>query len=151
MSRESKKRTKEWLSKKPDLVLSRDVVVQRSATGLSGVATHTALLEHGSSALSYAAAAGKLDGVAVTCSPAITSGQLDVSLSLNGVVVASGSLTSASPVLLTSFKAEDDSEQVLAAGDVLEAAYAISTALGDNGVTGRQITARILTTYMERS
>lgn len=148
MSRDSKKRIKEWLAKSPNIVLSRDVIVQQSAAGLSGVATHTAMNE-GNSALSYAAKAGTLDGVMFTCSPAIASGQVDVSLSLEGAVVASGALNSSATFRAHDFKASGDTEQALTAGDVLEAAYAISTAIGDNGITSRQVTARILLSYEE--
>lgn len=148
MSRETKKRMKEWLGKSPNIVLSRDVVVQQSAVALSGTANHTAMNE-GGSALSYAAKAGALDGVVFTCSPAIASGQVDVSLSLNGAVVASGSLDSTATFRAHDFKAGDDTEQALAAGGILEAAYAISTAVGDDGQVGRQVTARILLSYEE--
>lgn len=150
MSRESKKRTKEWLGKSPNIVLSRDVIRQESAVALSGAAVHTAMTEaQGGAALSYAGKAGALDGVMFTCSPAIASGQVDVALSLNGAVVASGALTSAATFRAHDFKAGDDTEQALAAGDVLEAAYAIPTAVGDNGITGRNIVARILLSYEE--
>ncbi len=154
MSRESKKRTKEWLGKSPNIVLSRDVITQYSATGLSGVADHTPLTEGGDTdalgaALSYAGKAGALDGVVFTCSPAITEGQVDVALSLNGAVVASGALTSSATFRAHDFKAGDDTEQALAAGGVLEASYVISTELDPDGNIGRMITARILLSYEE--
>lgn len=148
MSRESKKRTKEWLAKSPNIVLSRDVIVQQSAASLSGTTSHTAMQE-GSSALSYAAKNGALDGVVFTCSPAIASGSVNVSLSLDGSVVASGSLDSTATFRAHDFKAGDDTEQSVTAGGVFETAYTIPTAIGDNGITGRQITARVLVTYEE--
>ena len=150
MSRESKKRTKEWLGKSPDIVLSRDVITQQSAAGLSGVANHTAMLE-GSSAVAYAGLAGKLDGAIFTISPPIASGIVTVSLSLGGAVVASGEFTAAGETSKQAFtyKAGDDSEQAVLDNEAIEAAYAISLAVGHDGQTGRQITARILVSYEE--
>ena len=101
--------------------------------------------ENGSpgSPISYAGKAGKLDGVIFTVSPATATGAVDVALSLAGTVVASGQITASH--LAFDFKAGDNTEKAVAAGDALQAAYAVPSAL----TADHQVTARILLTYEE--
>ena len=147
MSRESKKKTKEWLGKSPSIVLGHDVVSTISPA-VSGVVTHTLL---GNDGIHNAVSAGRVDGFIVDVYPAITSGVVNVAMSVAGEVKASGSLGLAtnSRSLNWFWRANSDDQVVLASGDAIEMQYSISPALNEDGVTAYYINGRTLVTYTE--
>lgn len=146
MSRESKKKTKEWLGRAPSIVLGKDVML-RDSGAVSGVVTHTLLGDVG---IATAQAAGRVDGFLVDIYPPLTEGEVTVSMSVAGSVIASGSLTLATASRNKSwfFKANDETEVVLAVSDALQMAYAIPTVLS-SGLTSRYIQGKALITYTE--
>ena len=149
MSNESRKRTKEWLGKTPSIVLGHDVLRAESAS-VSGLATTSVLL--GEKVKEFTShKAGVVDGFVVDVYPALTSGQIDVAMSVGGVVKASGalSLTEASRNREWFWTANNNNEVVLSSGDAIQMQYAIPVELSFLGRQGYFIQARTLITYTE--
>jgi hypothetical protein len=148
MSKEYKKRIKEQYGR--PAVLGTDVL-STSVASVSGVVGHTALGVAGAAGCSrfVLPRAGYLDYFIVNCSPAVTAGNLAVSLSKNGVVVASGELTSTNADRIERcFNVENSSQVTVASGDLLTMAYAISSALSP-GITAVSLNARAGLTYRD--
>jgi hypothetical protein len=145
MGLEYRRRHKELLGK-PYLV-GQDVF-KVTVSSVSGLVGHTTLGGDGSNRL-VCPRAGLLDCLVVNVSPALTAGTLSVALHKNGVVVHSGSLSSANPNLVEKFwNIKHGNEVVLASGDLLQTHYAISSALSP-GVSSYSVSARLGLRYRE--
>lgn len=154
MSREYKKRIKEQYGR--PVVLGTDVL-NVSAVQISGVAP-TVLLAAGINASGVNGFVmpkpGFVDFIVANVSPPLAAnGVLNVALSKNGVVVASGSMNSAQPSRFEAFfSAKYGSEVSMASGDVLQVSYSVPTALSGAGSTQqgyRALNARVGLEYRD--
>lgn len=102
----------------------------------SAVAAHTAMTDAFGITQYTAPRNGYIEYIIVDSS-AISSGQLDFSVSHGGTVLASGSFDSSTGTNFERvFSFETDNELAITSGNVFQAAYAVPTEIGALGVAG---------------
>lgn len=122
-------------------------VLSVSATGVRAVVPHTALANVTVSNFT-APRNGFLDYVTVDVQPALTAGQLDISVSHGGSVVATGSLGTGEQNMVRVYNSELDNQVPLTSGSLTQLAYAIPTALSA-GATVHELNVRCGLRYRE--
>lgn len=154
MSRESKKRTKEWLGRSPSIVIGRDVIETKSIVAISGLAVTVGRALGAGAGNVFSTTVhkpGVVDAFLADVYPALTSGVISVALYINNVVKASGSmsLTVGSRNKEWFWGANGENELVVASGHTIQTQYSVPTAVNDNGQTGYYISTRTLISYTE--